>query len=333
MSKQEQMNAVVVEDFGDANQLIYKQIDAPQAKENQVRIKIQATGVNPNEAYVLTGNYNLFVPSLPFIPGFDGAGVIDQVGSNVTNFSIGDRVFVGTFKKKEQSGTYAEKLVVDSDIVLHLPDNVTFEDGASIGIPGFTAYHALFQRAKIKAGETVFIHGATGGVGTLAVQMAKAIGATVIGTSSHQEGLDAIINNGADYAMNHLNEDNLTELMSYTNNQGPDVIIEFLANKNLEIDMKAVKTKGRIVVIGARDTIEISPRLILSRNLNILGAALPNLTEAEYDEIAAGISAFLQNGLLKPVIGEKVPLKDAKKVHEELLTRFGKGKTILVPEE
>lgn len=331
MSENKQMNAIVVDEFGDYEKLQYKVKSEPIVKKNQVKIKMHAIGVNPNEAYVLTGNYNLYVPKLPFVPGFDGAGVIEEVGNDVTKFQIGDRVFVGTFRNIEQSGTYAEKIVVDSDIVLRLPKHSSFEHGAALGIPGFTAYHVLFQRAKVKAGETVFIHGATGGVGTLAVQMAKSIGAKVIGTSSNESGLKSILDNGADYAMYHLSEDNLNELKEYTDGSGPDVIIEFLANKNLELDMQIIKTKGRIVVVGARDTIEISPRHILSRNLNILGASLPNLTEADYKEASAGLIAMLENDILNPVIGNRVSLKDAKKVHKDLLTRSGNGKTILIP--
>lgn len=331
MNKNKQMSAVVVEEFGNYHNLLYKEVTEPEIDRNQVKIKMEDVGVNPNESYVLTGNYNLFIPELPFTPGFDGAGVIEEIGDDVSNFQVGDRVFVGTFRKVNQSGTYAEKVVVDSDIVLPLPDNASFEQGAALGIPGFTAYHILFQRANLKAGETVFIHGATGGVGTLAVQMAKSIGATVIGTSSTEEGLQAILDNGADYAMNHLNDNNFDQLNEYTNGLGPDVIIEFLANKNLELDLQAIKTKGRIVVVGARDTIEISPRLILSRNINVLGASLPNLTEEDYTEASAGIIAMLEHGVINPIIGESVPLREVQKVHENLLTRSGNGKSILKP--
>lgn len=325
------INAIVVEEFGGADKFQYKEIKEPVPELNQVRVKLEAAGVNPNESYVLTGTYNLYVPELPFIPGFDGAGVIDEVGEKVTDFKKGDRVYIGSLRKTAQSGTYAEKIVVDTDIVYPLPEKASFEAGAALGIPAYTAYHALFQRAHIKAGETVLIHGATGGVGTLAVQMAKAVGAKVIGTSSNEEGRQSVINIGADYAMGHLSEDNLTELEKATNGKGPDVIIEFLANENLETDLNAVAKGGRIAIIGARDSVEISPRIIFSKDITLVGAAFTNLTEADFSEAEAGINAFLASGALNPVIGDKVPLKDAKKVHDTLLTKSGDGKTILVP--
>lgn len=325
------MNAIVVEEFGGAEKLQYKQIAVPKLGDKQIKINNKAIGVNPNESYVLTGNYNLYIPELPFIPGFDAAGEVVEVGSNVSKFKVGDRVFVGSFKKLAQSGTYAEYMVVDEDIAIPLPNNASYEEGASLGIPAFTAYHVLFQRANIQENETIFIHGATGGVGTLAVQMAKAAGLTVIGSSSNEAGCQSILDNGADYAIAHLTDETLSSLLDITNNEGPDVIIEFLANKNLENDLKTVKTKGRIVVVGARDTIEISPRLILSRNLNILGASLPNLTEAEYEEAKQAITKMIEGGQLQPLIGEKVALKEAKEVLETITSKSGSGKTILLP--
>lgn len=325
------MNAIVVREFGGPEKLQYESIPKPITAAKQVMIEVKAIGVNPNESYVLTGNYNLYRPQLPFIPGFDAAGVIVEVGSGVTQYQVGDRVFVGSFKKLDQSGSYTEYMVIDEDIVIPLPDNVSYEEGASLGIPAFTAYHVLFQRAKAKKGETIFIHGATGGVGTLAVQMAKAKGLTVIGSSSSEAGRQAILDNGADYAIAHLTDDSLDDLLQLTHGEGPDIIVEFLANENLETDLKVVKTKGRIIVVGARDTIVISPRLILSRNINILGASLPNLTEAEYDEAKEGILTLLKSGQLQPVIGEKIALKDAKEVLSTITSRSGRGKSILIP--
>ncbi|XJS11665.1 NADPH:quinone reductase [Aerococcaceae bacterium WGS1372] len=329
--EKEMMNAIVVKEFGGPDNLHYSQIEIPKTRAKQIKIKINAIGVNPNESYVLTGNYNLYQPELPFIPGFDAAGTVIEVGSDATKYKVGDRVFVGSFKKLEQSGTYAEQMVVDEDIAIPLPENVSFEEGASLGIPAFTAYHVLFQRAKISENETIFIHGATGGVGTLAVQMAKAAGLTVIGSSSNEAGRKAILENGADYAIPHLSDDTLDQLLSITNNEGPDVIVEFLANKNLENDLKTIKTKGRIIVVGARDSIEISPRLILSRNIDILGASLPNLTEKEYEEAKEGILKLLSSNQLKPIIGEQLDLKDAESVLDTITSRSGRGKSILIP--
>lgn len=325
------MHAIVVEEFGGQENFQYKEIPEPVAAADQVLVKLEAIGVNPNESYVLSGNYNLYIPELPFIPGFDGAGIVEAVGTEVTDFKPGDRVYLGTFRKPEQSGTYAEKIAVDTDLVYHLPEAASFETGAALGIPAYTAYYALFLRANLRAGETVLVHGATGGVGSLVVQMAKAIGATVIGTSSNEAGRQSILDMGADHAMAHLQADNLDELADLTAGKGPDVIIEFLANENLETDLNAVAKGGRITIIGARDSAEISPRLIFSKDLTINGVAGPNMTLADYHEVTAGIEALLRTGAVKAVIGDRVPLKEAKSVHDTLLTKSGNGKSILIP--
>lgn len=323
------MKAIQMTEFGGPEVLQLREVAEPVPGKNEVRVKLSAVGVNPNEAYVRTGNYQFYIPELPYTPGFDGAGVVDAVGEGVDHVKVGDRVFVAALLAKKNTGTYAEKVVIDADAVHKLPDPVSYEQGAALGIPALTAYRALFQRAKIRPGETVFIHGASGGVGTLAVQMASGIGAKVIGTASTADGKELVKAAGALHAIDHLTADALDEVHALTNGNGPDVIIEFLANVNLENDLKILAQYGRVVVVGNRGTLEFNPRLSMAKEADIYGMALFNAREEEYKESIQGVGAFLKSGLINPVVGDRLPLSEAKVAHEQILTKKSRGKMIL----
>lgn len=323
------MKAIQMSKFGGPEVLEYKEITEPIPDVNEVRVRLYAAGVNPNEAYIRTGNYAFYIPELPYTPGFDGAGIVDSVGKDVKHVKVGDRVFVAALLAKRNTGTYAQKVVCDADSVHLIPDKLSFQEGASLGIPALSAYRALFHRAKIKAGEIVLVHGASGGVGLLAVQMAKGIGAIVVGTAGTEEGKSLVKSSGADYAIDHITETSFEQLLSVTNGQGPDVIIEFLANVNLENDMKIIAPFGRIIIVGNRGSIEVTPRLAMIKEADILGMALWNVSSKEYTESLYGVASFLQSGVLRPVVGDELPLEDAKRAHEEILVKKGRGKMVL----
>ena len=145
------MKAVQIKEFGGPEVLKTVEVDEPFPNENEVKVKVHAVGLNPNESYTITGTYAYNIPELPYIPGYDATGIIEEIGSNVEGFQIGDRIFLSAFSADRNTGTYAEKVVVDAENVFRLPDNVSLIKGAALGIPAFTAYKALFQKAKIKA--------------------------------------------------------------------------------------------------------------------------------------------------------------------------------------
>lgn len=323
------MKTIQISKFGEPEVLKCVEVDEPIPAINEVRVRLFAAGVNPNETYIRTGTYSFYIPELPYTPGFDGAGVIDAIGDGVEHLKIGDRVFVAALLAKRNTGTYAQKVVCDVDAVHRLPKSISYQEGASLGIPALTAYRALFQRAKIKAGETVLIHGASGGVGSLAVQMAKGIGATVIGTASTEEGKSLVKASGATHVLDHITEDSISKITSITKDKGPDVIIEFLANVNLENDLKMIAPYGRIVVVGNRGSIEINPRLSMIKECDVLGMALWNAKPDEYNESLYAIEAFLESGILHPEVGYELPLEDAAKAHEQILSKKAHGKMIL----
>lgn len=323
------MKAIQIHEFGGPEVLKVVDIDEHTPNKKEVKVKLYAVGLNPSENYTITGNYAYNVPELPYVPGYDGAGIIEEVGPMVENVKVGDRVYLSGFNAKRNTGTYAEKVVIDAQNVYPLPNTASFNEGAALGIPAFTAYRGLVQKAKVRAGEIVLIHGASGAVGSLAVQIAKSVGAIVIGTSSTEKGRKSILELGADFAIPHVTEENKDKIMQLTDQKGPDIIIEFLADVNLEIDSKIIAKYGRIVIIGSRGTIEFTPRNLMTNDAIITGMAFTYPEPQDMNEMHYGITALVQSGFLKPVVGKKFTLEETKEAHEHLMGSSGDGRTIL----
>jgi NADPH2:quinone reductase len=323
------MKAIVMREFGGPEVLHMEEVPEPSPSAGEVKVRLHACGVNPNETYVRTGTYNFYKPELPYTPGYDGAGIVEDVGEGVTHVKTGDRVFIAALLAGHSTGTYAEKIVCDADCVHHLPDDLSFEEGASFGIPALAAYRALFQRGGIRAGETVLIHGADGGVGSLAVQMAKAAGTRVIGASNTPEGKQLIRSLGADETIDYLTEENKGRLLELTDGSGPDVIIEFLANKNLQTDLGVIAEYGRIVVVGSRGTIEINPRSAMAREADIRGMALWNTREDEYVESLEALEKMMKDGSIHARVGKVLALAEAPLAHDLIISRHIPGKMVL----
>ena len=320
------MKAIRVHQFGGAEVLKLEELPDPQPGPGQIVIRVGAAGVNPVDAYIRTGTY-ASKPSLPYTPGTDTAGVVTSVGPDVKRVKVGDRVYTTGSK----TGTYAEQTLCDEATVHPLPGHVSFEQGAAIGVPYGTAYRALFIRAQAKPAETILVHGASGGVGTAAVQLAHAIGVTVIGTAGSDAGMKLVREQGAQHALNHSADGYLDELMKLTDGRGVDAILEMLANKNLAKDLTVLAKKGRVAVIGNRGTIEINPRDAMAREADIRGVTLMNTSPEEYRLIHAALGAGLENGSLKPVIGERIPLAEAARAHETIMGSGTLGKIVLIP--
>ena len=200
-----------------------------------------------------------------------------------------------------------------------------------MGVAYGTAYRALFHRGSAMPGETVLIHGASGGVGTAAVQLARAAKLSVMGTAGTDAGLHMVKEQGAHHAMNHSTSGYLDELMKLTGGRGFDLILEMLANKNLANDLTLLAKKGRVVVIGNRGTIEINPRETMVREADIRGMTLFGASEQELHEIHAALVAGLENGTLSPVIAQTIPLAEAAQAHVEVTKPSGAmGKIVMV---
>ncbi|KAJ7418754.1 Quinone oxidoreductase [Willisornis vidua] len=290
------MRAVRVFEFGGPEVLkLQSDVLVPVPKENQVLIKVHACGVNPVETYIRSGTYAR-KPALPYTPGSDVAGVIEGVGDHVTGFKKGDRVFT---LETTVSGGYAEYAVAAANRVFPLPDQLDFRQGAALAVPYFTAYRALLQKGCAKAGERVLVHGASGGVGIAACQIARACGLKVLGTAGTEEGMNVILRNGAHQAFNHRDPNYIERIKECTGPGGVDIIIEMLSNVNLDADLQLLARAGRVM--------------------------------EERQECATALLDGIEAGWLKPVVGLEYPLEKVSKAHEDIICSSGaRGKMVLL---
>jgi NADPH2:quinone reductase len=320
------MKAIRVHEFGGPEVMKLEEVPDLTAGPGQVVVSVQAVGVNPVDSYIRTGTYYL-KPPLPYTPGMDAAGTVEAVGEGVESVEVGERVYVGGTLR----GAYAAQALCDAAQVHHLPERVSSAQGAGVNVPYATAYRALYNRAHGQPGETILVHGASGGVGIAAVQMARAGGLTVIGTAGTEKGLKLVLEQGAHHVVDHRKEGYAEEIMALTKGRGVNVILEMLANVNLARDLTLLALRGRVVVIGNRGSIEINPRATMQRDLSILGLTLLNATKEELVSIHAALVAGLESGTLNPVVGREMPLADAPLAHGAVMEPGAYGKVILIP--
>ena len=235
---------------------------------------------------------------------------------------------VNVFTSGSSTGTYAERTLCDAATVHELPASLSFAQGAALGVPYATAYRALFQRARAIPAERVLVHGASGGVGIAAVQMARAAGLFVVGTAGSEEGRKLVLSQGAHHALDHGELDAAIRL---TSGRGFDVVVEMLANVNLGRDLTALAPGGRVIVVGSRGPVEVNPRDLMTRDAAVMGMVLPNASPADRASLWAAIGAGLERGILAPVVGLELPLGEAPRAHREVLSAKALGKIVLVP--
>jgi NADPH2:quinone reductase len=320
------MKAIVVKQFGEPSVMHLEDVPDLKPGPGQAVVEVHAAGVNPVDTYIRAGIYPK-KPTPPYTPGWDGAGVVLSVGPDVSGVKPGDRVYmVGTI-----SGAYAQQCLCDAWALFPLPAHVSFSQGAAIHISYATAFRALFHRAEAMGGETVLIHGASGGTGIAAVQLARAAGLRVIGTAGSHRGLKLVLDEGAHAAINHTAANHFEEALAATSGRGFNVIIEMLANVNLGKDLPLLAFGGRVVVVGSRANVEITPRDLMTRDLSILGMSLLNCTPQELASMHFAIIAGLENKSLSPVVGQEIPLAEAIRAHAAVMQSGAHGKIVLIP--
>lgn len=324
------MKAIRAHSFGGPEVLKLEEVADPTPGPGEVVIDVRAAGVNPADTYMRNGTYAI-VPELPYIPGGDAGGVVSAIGAGVRKFQVGDPVFVGTALSFDLTGCYAEKVKRKANEVLPLPSGVSFAAAAAFGVSYTTAHYALFERGGARAGETVFIHGASGSVGTSAIQLAKRAGMRVFGSGGTAKGLELIIKEGADHAVDHTKKGYLDEVKRLTGGKGPELILEMLANVNLAADLDLAAKYGRIIVIGNRGEITINPRVAMMKELDIRGIALWNATREQVEPMMKDILAGVAAGALRPIIGREMPLAEAAAAHVAVLEPGACGKIVLNP--
>lgn len=324
------MRAMRVHQFGDPSVLKLEEVPDPVAGAGQVLVDVKAIGVNPYDTYIRAGQYAKS-PQLPYIPGADAGGVVEAKGSGVQGFKPGDRVYIGGTVAGATIGAYAQKTLCLPDQVHPLPKHLSFAQGAAVNVPYVTAWRAVFDKGGAKPTEVVLVHGASGGVGIPAVQMARAAGLTVFGTASTDEGRALVRAHGAHEVFDHSVADYPKQILDRTGGRGVDVVIEMLANVNLVRDLEMIARYGRVVVVGSRGTIDLNPRLVMAKEAIVTGLTMWAATPKELAAAHAAVAAGLEVGALKPEIGQEMPLADAARAHEAVMKSGAHGKIVLIP--
>lgn len=322
------MKAVVVEAFGGPQSLVYKDIEVGQPGSGELLIRQHAIGLNFIDVYHRTG---LYPNALPLVPGSEGAGEVIAVGAGVSGFSVGDRVaYQGAL------GAYAEERILPAARAVALPNAIDYETAAAIMLKGLTAYYLLFLTWPVRAGETILFHAAAGGMGQIACQWAKGIGARVIGTAGSQEKVEIARANGCDEVINYATEDFAARVRELTGGKGVDVVYDGVGKDTFEKSLDCLRPMGLMVSFGnATGPVEIPDLGILARKGSLF-VTRPTGAHyfAERSALLAGAKALftaVENGTIKVKIGQRYPLAEAAKGHEALENRKTTGSTILLP--
>jgi NADPH:quinone reductase len=324
LRRQLNTSCIVCTEFGSPDVMKYVESHEirDEISDDEIVVNVRAAGVNPSDTYVRLGDKGPYkgnkklIPELPYTPGKDGAGVVEKVGSSVTEFKKGDRIYISG----SATGTYAEYAICNVNNVYPLPSNVSFAQGACVGVPCATAHRALHCRGELKKGESVFIHGASGAVGLAAIQLAVRAGARVVGSAGTKEGMDAVRDAGAHGVVNHREDGYLEKALASGGEF--DLVLEMAADVNLISDLTVLASNGgRIAIVGSKaQEIGLNPRLTMPKELDIRGVFLGNSTKDELLESHADIYNALHSGELSPVVATEIPLKDARLSHAEVMT-------------
>lgn len=307
------MKAIQVNSHGDTSVLKLVQIPVQQPQSDQVLVKVYAAGVNPVDVYLRAKIFG-YAPQLPLVLGKEVAGIIEDVGSNVKTFKKGNRVVCCL-----SSGGYAEYVVCNVDLVVSLPEALSFAQGAALYIAYYTAYRALIMKLNIKKGEIALIHGASGAVGLAGVQIAKAHGLKVVGTAGSDAGLQVVKDAGADVVVNHREADHLKQALDKLGSKGFDVILEIKANTNLGMDMAALNNLGRICIVGSRGTVEVDPRYLMSTEGSVSGVTLMKTTPEDFKQTSSAMLKGIADGWLRPIIAKEYEFNEegVQQVHKD----------------
>lgn len=322
------MKAIVCEQYGLPNTLVYKDISIGKPKAGQVRVAIKACSVNFPDTLIIQGLYQ-FKPSLPFTPGNDIAGVVLEIGADVKNLKVGDEVFGFTMQ-----GGFAEEAIVNAHQIFPKPKEIDFPIAASFLLAYGTSYHALKDRARLQAGETLVVLGASGGVGLAAVALGKLMGARVIAAASTDEKLALCIANGADETINYQKEDLKKRIKELTDGKGADVVYDPVGGKYSEPALRATAWKGRFLVVGfaAGDIPKIPLNLPLLKGCAITGVFWGNFAMNEPQKNFGNTMQLMQwyaEEKLKPHIHAVYPLAEAPQALEEMMNRKVRGKIVI----
>jgi NADPH2:quinone reductase len=327
------MRAIQINEFSENADLRQVEIPEPTAGPGEVLVDVKAAGVNYADLLMCRGGYRGKRP-LPFTPGFEASGVVLAAGEGAGEWRAGQRV-MGTVLR-ETCSCYAEKARMPAWLLLPVPSQLSFEEAGAFPEVFITAQLALHEFGHLKAGETVLIHAAAGGVGTAAVQVAKAAGARVIGTASSEDKLRKVKELGADVLINYTKQDFLEEVKKQTDGKGVDLVLDSVGGEVFEKSLRCIRTLGRIVSYGTSAGKEgtVQPMALRHHAITITGFSFGSLSVSNPEIVKRAMSAaekLLASGKVRPVVGHTLPLKDAAAAFNLFLNRGNYGKIVLVP--
>jgi NADPH2:quinone reductase len=331
------MKAAYLEATGGPDVIKYGDLPTPEPKAGEARVKVGAVALNPIDTYIRSGMVAMQLPK-PFIPGCDLAGTVDAIGSGVTRFKVGDRVWASNMGRLGRQGSFAEFACVPEELLHPTPANVTDEEAAAVALVGITAHLGLFQWAKLKAGETVFVNGGTGGVGAMVVQMAKAVGAKAIATVGTPEKAAQARELGADLAINYKSDDVVANVKEFTGGKGVEVWYETQPPTDFDKTFEAMAARGRVVVMAGRAARPVFPNgPFYVKCLSLFGFSMLSASAEEQKICANDINRWLAEKKLRALIGKRMKLSEAAEAHrlqeENTLKKAGtlSGKIVLTP--
>lgn len=322
------MKAIQITEFGSTEHMKYVDVDVPKMTSKQVLISVKSTSVNFGDIKARYGNKGQ--KTLPFIPGLEAAGIIEHVGDEVTTLSVGQRVLAFPHE-----GSYAEYVVADENLTFGLPDSVEFDVAGSCGIASFLSYKLLADIAKIKDGDNVLIHSASGGVGTTAIQIARALGANmIIGAVGHEHKYQVALEAGADHVVCYSDESFSDKVIEFTDGKGIHIVLDSVGGSITAQSMQCLCKYGRLVVFGnssgayaqlSTDQLHASCRSILGFSFATTRKEQPESLQ----DIAREVFRLLESGQLNIKISKKMPLADAAVAHQLIESRQSTGKIVL----
>jgi NADPH:quinone reductase len=321
------MKAVVFEQFGGPDVIKIKEIPEPEPSEGQALIRLEAIGVNFIDIYHRTG---LYPNPLPFIPGSEGAGIVEAVGPGVREVKIGDKVAYAM-----GVGSYAEKVVQPGWRIVKLPEWMTTQYGAAVLLQGMTAHYLLRGSYAVQGGDSVLIHAAAGGVGLLLIQIAKHLGAFVIGTVSTDEKAQMVKRIGADEVIIYSKQDFLEETKRITAGKGVEVVYDSVGQSTFEKSLQCLKPRGYLVLFGQSSgpVPPISPSLLVKGSYFLTRPTLAHYTATREELLnrANEVFEWVKSGVMKIRIDQAYPLERAGEAHRRLESRASTGKILLLP--
>lgn len=324
------IQGIRIEEFGGPEVMRFTDFELPAPGAGETFVRLHTAGVNFVDNYIRRGSYRQGA-DLPYTPGREGAGVIEQIGPDVIGFKVGDRVAFTLIPGS--SGSYAQGIIVPSAQLIHLPPELSFEQGAAFPLQGMTAHYLLYEFHKIQPDETILIHAAAGGMGRLLVQWAKHLKARVIGTVSSEEKAKVAKESGADEIIIYSRQDFVAESKRLTNGKGPDFIIDGVGKDTFTKDLDAVASRGHVVLFGSASGPAdlLLPNSLQGRSITVSGGSLYSFinTREELEKRANDVMKGMKEGWLKLKYDHVLPLKDATKAHEMLENRQTTGKIIL----